>query len=510
MQKRLRQGLFWFILLQPFLNFYWLNTPPLSEILPFSIPTIVRIVAIFVLFCMYFSQKRNWQILKKQWWIILYLVLLVIYSTLHLLHVRNFNSVSPTDYNFSMNSEIFYLVRMFLPLVVLYITKYINFSQKTMIRITQSLVGIFSGIIVLSNLFIKSLRSYGDGWIGYNIIDWFTHQPLSYTLTASKGLFYFANTLSAIMFMLVAMMIYITIKHFNWLNVALLILQGLAMIMIGTKTSTLGFLIMIAIWLVAYFIHAFVLKNAQFSFKIAAVLIVIGGLYGLMLPKSPMVQRANADLAWAKINKGPHSEKVLNKKLAAGLKKTKTKKERNNYLKTFFKENYKYYHINEQFITESYPYQEDAEFWYNLITDYPALTRMKNRFVEMEMLTQVTKRNHNSFDRWLGISYARTSNIYNLERDFVYQSFSLGWIGVILFLGVYVISELYAIFWWLKEKACRSMQHTALIFTNGVCLASAFYSGNVMDFLTATLILAFFTGYMLMLVDQNRATKKLA
>lgn len=510
MQRRIRQVLFWFILLQPFLDFYWLNNPPLSEILPFSIPTIIRILVILVLACMYLSQKRSWQIFRKQWWIILYLALLIIYSAIHLLHVRNFNSLSPTSYNFSMSSEIFYLFRMFLPLIVLYVTKYANFTEQTVIHIIQSLVGIFAGIVVFSNLFIKSLRAYGNGWINYNIIDWFTHGSLSYAQTASKGFFYFTNTLAAIMFMLASLIIYVTIKQFNWKNMTLLILQGLAMIMIGTKTATLGFLIALALWLIAYFIHAFILKNANFSWKIASALILLGAIYGVTLPKSPMIQRANADIAWAQQDNGKYSEKNLNQKLSAGLKKTKTQAERKQYLQNFIKKYYEYYHLNKKFINKAYPYQQDAEFWYTIMTEYSTEKRLNNRLIETEMLTQVVKNNHNSADKWLGISYARTSNLYNLERDFQYQSFSLGWIGVILFLGVYVVSELYAIFWWFKEKACRQLINSALIFANGFCLVAAYYSGNVMDFLTATIILAFFTGYMLMNIDKNRHEKKLA
>ena len=108
----------------------------------------------------------------------------------------------------------------------------------------------------------------------------------------------------------------------------LLILQGLAMIMIGTKTATLGFLIALALWLIAYFIHAFILKNANFSWKIASALILLGAIYGVTLPKSPMIQRANADIAWAQQDNGKYSEKNLNQKLSAGLKKTKTQAER--------------------------------------------------------------------------------------------------------------------------------------------------------------------------------------
>ncbi|MBP2058124.1 hypothetical protein J2Z60_001301 [Lactobacillus colini] len=509
MQKKIQQGLFWFILLQPFLDFYWLNKPPLADILPFSIPTIVRILGIFTLACMYFSQKKSWQLLKQQRWLIIYLLLLLIYSAAHLLHVRNFNSLSPTSYNFSISSEIFYLIRMFLPLAVIYLTKFSDFSERKLIHLIQGLVGIFAGIIVFSNLVIKSLRAYGDGWISYNIIDWFTHNLLSYTLTAAKGFFYFTNTLAAIMFMLAILMLYAMVRNFNWLNVSLFILQGLAMLIMGTKTSTMGFIIALSVGLIIYLCHALILKNIIISKKIVLSLILIAGLYIAALPKSPMVARSKADIAWVQQNKGPYSENHLNKKLTSGLKKTDSKKEHQQYLRNFIEKYYNYYHINPKFITKSYPYQQDPEFWYHIITKYSAEKRLNNRLIEMAMLKQVVKYNHNPLDKWLGISYARTSNIYNLERDFQYQSFSLGCIGVILFLGPYLISELYAIYCWFKNKSARHIINSILISANGFCLIAAYYSGNVMDFLTATIILAFFTGYMIKEINTSRS-KKLA
>ena len=41
-------------------------------------------------------------------------------------------------------------------------------------------------------------------------------------------------------------------------------------------------------------------------------------------------------------------------------------------------------------------------------------------------------------DDWFGIGYTRTSNIYNLEKDFVYQYYSVGIVGVVLLLGPYI------------------------------------------------------------------------
>lgn len=108
-RKKTRTVLFWFILIQPFLDLYWFYNGKLAEVLPFTLPTIIRILAVFVIFCMFFSQKQNWQKLGQDKWLILYLALLILYSIIHLIHVKNFNSINPNDYNYSTVSEIFFI-----------------------------------------------------------------------------------------------------------------------------------------------------------------------------------------------------------------------------------------------------------------------------------------------------------------------------------------------------------------------------------------------------------------
>src|SRR5699024_2030305 len=85
MKEKTRTVLFWFILIQPFLDLYWFYHGKLADVLPFTLPTIIRILAVFVIFCMFFSQKQNWQKLGQDKWLILYLALLILYSIIHLI-----------------------------------------------------------------------------------------------------------------------------------------------------------------------------------------------------------------------------------------------------------------------------------------------------------------------------------------------------------------------------------------------------------------------------------------
>ena len=49
MKEKTRTVLFWFILIQPFLDLYWFYNGKLAEVLPFTLPTIIRILAVFVI-----------------------------------------------------------------------------------------------------------------------------------------------------------------------------------------------------------------------------------------------------------------------------------------------------------------------------------------------------------------------------------------------------------------------------------------------------------------------------
>lgn len=132
---------------------------------------------------------------------------------------------------------------------------------------------------------------------------------------------------------------------------------------------------------------------------------------------------------------------------------------------------------------------------------------MNNRLIEQKMLNQVLKTNNNKLDKWLGISYVRETNIFNLERDFIAQTYSLGLIGMIIFVGIYLVILIYAGFKWIINSQNRSFLNSCLLTSSSFLIFSSYYSGNVMDFLTATLILSFIMGYLLKSLN---TTKKAA
>jgi hypothetical protein len=508
LQKKLRSTLFWFILLQPFIEIYWLYNGPIANLLPFTIPTILRIIGVFIVFLMYFSEKRNWLKLRKSWWIIAYVIILIAYSLVHLYLAKDFKALDPTSYGYSTFGEIFYLIRMALPLVILYITQNADFSEDQFIHVIQGLVGSISGIIVVSDIFKISLTSYGrTQLIKYNIFEWFFHSKASFYQMAAKGWFNFANTTSAVLFMLMPLMLYVLVKQFNWINILLTSLQALAMLMLGTKVALYGLIVSLVAFVIICLIHRFILKNLVFSKKLILtfVLLVVG--IGLIAPYTPAMRRTSFDDAIVKTRKKRTHKKSLNKKLEQGLEKSKSKSQKKKFLKKFIPKHYQDYSLQHRFIYDSYNYKYDPYFWL-AVMKLPVAERLDNRQIETRMLDQVKKNNNNKLADWFGISYVRESNIFPLERDFISQYYSLGIIGTILFLGIYVVCLLYAIVKWFSRKENRTFQHTMLITSLGFIMLAAFYSGNVMDFLFATIIMSFIMGYLLSIIDKQKHQEK--
>jgi hypothetical protein len=503
--KKLKSALFWFILIQPFLDIYWLYKPPLDTLFKFSIPTILRIVGILVLVCLYFSQKRSWQLLREQWWLIAYLVVLALYSVAHLWSVAHFKGLDPTSYGYSTASELFYLIRMAIPITILYITRYSDFDSRWFQWAIQGTSALYSFTIVLTNLFTISLTSYHSfaaKRIHANIFAWFGNHHYPFYQLASKGFFFKANTTSAILFMLLPLMLYFMQKKLDWINVLLVAVQALAMLMLGTKVGVFGLVVDLLVFLVAYLVHGLGLKNVKLKKGVFITLLCLGLGAGAIIPHTPTLQRNTFETSVAENRSKRGGQKHLNSKLKQGLKKYSGKKEA-AFLKKFIRKHYRVYSLKSGFVFKSYSYKYDPYFWLRVMK-MPASERMNYRHMEILMLNQVRANNHNSLDKWLGISYIRENNIFPLERDFLAQAYSLGIIGMILFLGWYVWALIYALWAWFKYKACRQFKNSNLLIASGFILATAFYSGNVLDYLTASILIGFIMGYMLNLISKQK------
>ena len=529
-----------FLILQPILDIYILFKPEVADFFGFSPATIIRILFIGVLGILFlFTTKFN----KKYWWFVVYGALVVLYTVLHHINALEFNSVSEDGFGYSLVSELFYIIRMLMPLFMIVLSAHFKFEDKKMEKLITWLVVLLAGSIVVTNLLGISLGSYSKVQIEGNIFQWFNpNNDLDYMDFASKGFFNDPNRISALMVLITPLLFYVFVKNPNKKNGFLLVLQMLGMYMLGTKVAVLGFFVLFFASICIYLYFVLIKKELTWNKKIFAFFMIFFVAAGALLYWTPAIDRTMIDQTreenHKKNVKGERSEEekkirkideqllelitvdedgaiyfdemfteekdvtYISKSQIYTIDKVKSEK----ILNEFIEENYLDFSINPEFILNSYPYENDPYFWYKIMK-WSLMERTNFRMVERAMLERVKTINANPADDYLGITFTRMSNIFDLERDFLSHYYTLGLFGLCLLLFPYLIIFFLAIFMMLyhyKEKF--TFRNVMLMLGIAITLFAAYYSGNCMDGLVVTLILGFVMGQ---LVEPVFAKKKL-
>ncbi|CEN79738.1 O-antigen ligase family protein [Paraclostridium sordellii] len=519
-----------FVISQPLLDTYYLYTDKVVSLIGFSPSTIMRVGITFVLIILTLVTLKD----KKKWVFILsYIGIVAVYTILHLVNANNFHSLVPGNFGYSIAGEIFYIIRLMIPLSIVFITYNMDINFDDFTKTIIWLLVLISGTIVITNILKISLNSYTNEVIKANVFEWFmgAYNKYNYSSLASKGVFNFANQIAALLVLLLPIGLAIYTYKKTFLNLISVILTVVAMIMIGTKVALFGAIIEVAMFLcILIFMRIFKKENTLNKKNILMIGLSILCIAGLFM-KSPAINREIVS-RYVRINnskvevegvdenkeinsveqteeKSDNSSKpdlkntdilddedishLNNKGMDTAKQPDKSNKES---MIEYIEKNYHNLRVNEQFITNSYPYKYDPEFWVDII-NLPVIERLDWRNLEQKMLQRVMDINDNPMDKLVGITFARTQNIFNLERDFLSQYYSMGILGVIIFLGPYVILPLVCFMMMInKFKEKFNVLNTSLCLSILFTLGVSYYSGNVIDGLTVTIILAFTLGYL--------------
>lgn len=501
-----------FILMQPFLDTIFLYSDTVISYFGFSPSTIFRFTTVGVMLGVIFLLEQV--PVKAKIMTSVYLGITILYFIAHHLAASKFVLSNGKQMAYSFFNEFFYMCRLILPVILIFITYYIGISLKSIFRLVVCVSLIMSSIIIVSNLLCVSLDSYTNETIKANIFAWFAngYQVNGFNGLASKGFFYFANQIAAIFIMLFPIVFLEIIREKSvWAGVAL-VAQSIAMIMLGTKISTFGALLSIAFCLITYLFFVIIRKEKWNWITPAASLIVIV-LCIVLIPHSPAMFRLNvhnntvqlqnsqktepsqvpstasssaASSGAADNNKDADCESIEPDDLLGFSEKEKKLQ--------YIEENYKRLKINEKFILEAYPYKLDPEFWYAILQE-PAANRLNNRFLEISMVQRAKELGGSSVHTLLGISYTKMVSFFNIERDIVSQYYSMGIVGVILFLGPIILLFLVALYLLFRKFQNNfNLTNTLLISSLGIVLIAGFISGNTLDNLFVTILMAVICG----------------
>ena len=519
-KKLIEKILIVFLMLQPLLDFYFLFDEDVVNFFGFSPSTIVRIAFVGIIGVLFVLVLRN---VKEYVLYAIYIAIVGVYVVFHHMNALNFTDFyGGYDFGYTLVSELFYIIRMLMPLFLIIVSAHYEFTDETLEKLTTVWMVLISGSIVVTNLLGVATGSYSKKQILGNIFYWFMEDRggLNFMDLASKGLFLDPNRLAALLVLVTPLTFYVLFKNPSAKNKVLVFLNLIAMFMVGTKVSTLGLAINLVISLCVYLFFSLVKKEMPFRRSVLGYLVFLFVAFAIIYPFSPAINRAEVDNGIVedyKENEEDANEEVLDElnqalkneyleEINSALEEGMTMddilailpaEKKNAYLITFIENYYQDYHLHYDFVFDCYPYGYDPEFWYGVM-NMSIEERTNFRTVEQMMLQRVKDKNNNPMDDYLGITFTRMGNIFDLEKDFLSHYYTLGIAGLIIFLFPYLIITLVAIVKMLISfKKCATMKNVYYLLGCGVALCAAYLTGNVMDGLICTLILGFCFGQLI-------------
>ncbi len=493
--------LFVLILLQPALDTIYLFSEKVIGVFGVSPATVVRFLGVLALFVLTFLCAG---LTKKLLLFIIYLLFCLVYFVFHILNAADFVTLVPDLKYFSLLNEAVYLFRLLYPAFLVYAVVSLKPQKHFFKNLIFALSGQISGIIIISNLFCFSLDSYTNEKITHNIFSWFggVYKTGIYNGLASKGFFNFANATSVVLCMLLPLVIYFSLCSEKPFGFILVFLQSVAMLMLGTKTSAYGVCLTLgASILIFLFFLLFKRKTLANENRLINVicLVIVLCLTLAIFPKSPAVWRSR--VAEGFVDKYAPESPLENDDSGKAEENTLEEQagEPSYALKDWLYDS----GIQPVYFERAYPIEYDGEFWQELSSLDTSL-RINNRFVQEALLKRVKAVNNNFGDHLFGITYSRTSRIFNLERDFLYQYYSFGAVGTALLMGPYMIMLLYGVFVCLKSFKTRCTLPLVLtILSVAVALGTSFYCGNSLDAIFVNSILGLTLGFLLILTKKD-------
>lgn len=493
MRKVITKILAILIIIQPFLNLHIIVNNTSLTFAGVHITTIIRygiigVLGLYIIFSGKFKDNRKIMLL--------YGILIVIYLFGHHINAQDFYTLVRNGIDYSFFEELLYIIRYLVPTFLMYFICVDGLERELFNKVLIVFSLIMSLSVIVTNILYLSYSSYMDIRILQNIFDWF-NQTASYVYASSRGLFYSSIVIPVLMLITP----YLFSRYYKTekkIYIVTVILNLLTLIMCGTKACTFGAVIISTIMFGMYIFFSIIKKEFRFkkmNFVIAAALVI---LPISILDKTPAFSRIEVTKELTEQSVEIEEEIQAEEKIYTefiNIDSVKDSKKRRKIITNFFEENINYIGIQKEFITEKYPYTDDYEFWNYIYRNNTRYQRQDNRHIEEEMLKRIKSVNNKPYDNLFGLTYSRTSKVYNLESDFRYQYYSLGIAGEILFMGPMITTLIIGIILTLTRNF--TIENTSLCFGIALLYATAYTSGNILDNLSILILLGFTTGYLL-------------
>lgn len=483
-----------FIILQPILDIYMLLFDSKILVAGISLATIFRfsMIGVLTMLTIIKCPKK-----KSTIAIIAYGVIVMLYMVVHHLNALKVNdSLMNENIQYSFMSEFFYIARLTVPILLIYVIYELKLTYEQIKKMVVGSLITITSVIILSNLARVSYIAYSvdnteEFIIRDNILCWFQGNPKNYfweELT-SRGFFHSGNQISAILIILLPIMLYIAIREKKARYWVLTFMQLLTMLMVGTRVSVIGGIgISVLIWML-YLIQMLLIEKKNIWQKTLAsfsiVLLLIAGIYQI----SPFKMRT----AYGIFNDIQLENKIPTKEEEQE-KVAQTYEEKLAYVEEKYEENEEMLsHLNSV-----YSYKHDVEYWYTMVYNLSLEQLTMNRTIVNLLYPRVMELNNNQMDKWVGMSFDKTSSFLWPERDFKTHYYSIGLIGIAIFLVPYLIILAWSgINILINRKTKWKLDYVVFPLALAIAIVAGYASGNVFNEIFVTMYIALVAGICL-------------
>ena len=517
-----------FLMLQPLFDMYMTIIGEKLDIFGFSIVTLIRMITILILTFMILKgqiKRDNKPIIYFG----IYSFILIIYTIMHHFSINDYY-IENNLYSFV--TEALYLIRLVLPILFMYTIYKAKINKKYIRNTFMVISGTIAITIVLSNLFKISFIAYSleNQYIKDNILGWFTgaYEKFNHKLLTSRGWFTGANEIGSLLALLFPITIYNSIKTNKWYAHFITFIQMIAMIMIGSRIASLGWIIVYAIMILIYIFFVFIKKELKFNYKLCFLLILIYTFGIVLVQYSPVLKNTPTtkyessyiqniakeeyivnhkyleEYIKGEIPYTDYIEKIKQKEvkvsesfdmeqLEKAVEAGNTEEIHNILISEYVLQNFTSHHIGNTYIKKTYPYYDDPDFWLQTF-EMPLNIKGNGREMEKTIAKRLKERNDNYIQNTLfGMGDTPLkSRDFVIESDFIAHYYNLGIIGVIIFLIPYVaLLSISGIIMLKNYKEKFTFENVTYAFA--ICLALGFgvLGGHVFDEYITSFIIVF-------------------
>ena len=421
-----------FLIIQPLIELFSDNFGDLFTVAGISVAVVLRYALFLVISVLAIAVNIKTKTARL---FIAFLFVSGIFAVLQYINLKDCNIIL---YEGSIQKNIlqviWYAAKYVFAVGAIFLVRLLDFGRKELKTAVLGAAAIVVSVIVVTNLFNLDYMSYGFGKADHpegSILSWFCSDITkdNWRLFTSRGLFLTGNSLASFLTLTLPVTVYISFKDKSNLTFVLMFFQLVAMLLVSTKVSVFGAILLTVITLLII-VFGNIVRKRKFNilkWSITALIAVVFSVLFAFSPFSAMLDGIESDF----YVEGENDNSALE-----GLDPDAKIEEISQEVKLeFVKSNFANQSIPEQYVYELYDYTEHTDFWFELIRDVDFEKRDTGRKIKVLILEDVVKTKGSVLDRLVGIGGV---SVYP-ETDISYIYYSTGIFGVFLFLAPFIL-----------------------------------------------------------------------